>query len=86
MLTRDSHHNPSFTQCPFCERKFNRKDNWLQHIRLHTLRDRPVKRTPYHSGAQALYDEEKRKNKSRSQTKRKKALKSEEEDEDEDDD
>ena len=67
----NSHHNPKLTQCPFCVRKFNRKDNWLQHIRLHTLRDRTVKRTPYHPGAQALYDEEKRKNKSRSQTKRK---------------
>ena len=56
--------------------KFNRKDNWLQHIRLHTLRGRTVTRTPYHPGAQALYDEEKR-NKSRSQTKKKTALKNE---------
>ncbi|EMR62452.1 hypothetical protein UCREL1_10630 [Eutypa lata UCREL1] len=76
----DTHHNPQFTHCPFCERQFNRKDNWLQHIRLHTQRDRPVKRTSYHPGAQALWDEEKRKNKSKSQTKRKRVLKSEEDD------
>ncbi|KAK7750785.1 hypothetical protein SLS62_007337 [Diatrype stigma] len=76
----DTHHNPSFIQCPFCDKRFNRKDNWVQHIILHSQGDRASKRTRYHSDAQALVDEEKRKNKSRSQTKRKKLLKNEEDD------
>ncbi|RYP42165.1 hypothetical protein DL767_000530 [Monosporascus sp. MG133] len=68
------------TKCPFCKAQSNRTDNWLQHIKRHTQRHRPTKRTAYFEEAQAFYDEQKRKIKSRSQTKKRKVeLKKEEE-------
>nr|QHA79231.1 BrlA [Monosporascus eutypoides] len=68
----NTHHKPIYTKCPFCKNKFNRRDNWLQHIALHAKRHGPIKRTEYFEEAQALFDEQKRKSKSRSQTKKRK--------------
>ncbi|KAI6082439.1 hypothetical protein F4821DRAFT_263946 [Hypoxylon rubiginosum] len=45
------------TPCPFCDKSFNRKDNYRQHLKLHT-QDNPAHRTKYHPNAQALLDEE----------------------------
>ncbi|KAI0836103.1 hypothetical protein F5Y06DRAFT_305448 [Hypoxylon sp. FL0890] len=56
--------------CPFCDRQFNRKDNYLQHLKLHTEKHRPT-RTDYHPEAKALLDEEINKTKQRSQLKKK---------------
>ncbi|KAI1084564.1 hypothetical protein F5B20DRAFT_211046 [Whalleya microplaca] len=75
-------HTPDavLTCCPFCDRPFNRKDNYRQHLRLHTLKNRSIRRTQYFSEAQALYDEEMRKTKQRSHTKKRGSDFKEEED------
>ncbi|XXG96398.1 Glutaminyl-tRNA synthetase [Hypoxylon texense] len=67
--------NPStiITSCPICEKPFNRKDNYRQHLKLHTLMHRPTRRTDYHPDAQAILDEEINKTKQRSQLKKKSA-------------
>ncbi|KAI8958873.1 hypothetical protein F5Y11DRAFT_26080 [Daldinia sp. FL1419] len=62
------------TPCPFCDKPFNRKDNYRQHLRLHTLKNRPTRRTDYFPEAQALLDEEMNKTKQRSQLKKKAAV------------
>ncbi|KAI1214386.1 uncharacterized protein F4807DRAFT_126469 [Annulohypoxylon truncatum] len=59
------------TSCPFCDKPFNRKDNYRQHLKLHTLKHRPTRRTDYYPEAQALLDEEINKTKQRSQLKKK---------------
>ncbi|KAI0008969.1 hypothetical protein F4779DRAFT_618091 [Xylariaceae sp. FL0662B] len=59
------------TTCPFCGRRFNRRDNYRQHLSLHTIKTRSIRRTDYFPEAQALYDEEMRKTKQRSHTKKK---------------
>ncbi|KAI1634004.1 hypothetical protein F4809DRAFT_652141 [Biscogniauxia mediterranea] len=70
-------HNPnpeeSNTECPFCKRCFNRKDNWRQHLKLHTTPNRTISRTDYHPEAKALYDAEMKKTKQRSQSRKKSA-------------
>ncbi|OTB00811.1 hypothetical protein M426DRAFT_323924 [Hypoxylon sp. CI-4A] len=59
------------TECPFCDNKrFNRKDNYRQHLKLHTDKHRPTRRTEYHPEAEALLEEEKAKTKQRSQFKK----------------
>lgn len=74
-LTEKSKHaeNPVaiITSCPFCDKPFNRKDNYRQHLKLHTLKHRPTRRTDYYPEAQALLDEEINKTKQRSQLKKK---------------
>ncbi|OTA57915.1 hypothetical protein K449DRAFT_398134 [Hypoxylon sp. EC38] len=62
------------TTCPFCDKPFNRKDNYRQHLKLHTQKHRPTRRTDYHPEAQALLDEENNKTKQRSQLKKKSAV------------
>ncbi|KAK8012209.1 hypothetical protein PG989_000469 [Apiospora arundinis] len=52
-------------ECDFCGRKFNRKDNWMQHLRLHTEPNRPAARTNFHFGALLKYKEERSKIKPR---------------------
>ncbi|KAI1374762.1 hypothetical protein F4677DRAFT_424751 [Hypoxylon crocopeplum] len=59
------------TSCPFCSKPFNRRDNYRQHLKLHTQKHRPTRRTDYHPDAQALLDEEMSKTKQRSQLKKK---------------
>lgn len=59
------------TPCPICKKEFNRKDNYRQHLRLHTLKHRPTRRTDYDPKAQAMLDEELNKTKQRSQLKKK---------------
>ncbi|KAI0384712.1 hypothetical protein F5Y04DRAFT_293045 [Hypomontagnella monticulosa] len=59
------------TNCPCCGRAFNRKDNYRQHLKLHTLKQRSTRRTEYYANAQALLDEEMNKTKQRSQLKKK---------------
>ncbi|KAI1389200.1 uncharacterized protein F4822DRAFT_272599 [Hypoxylon trugodes] len=59
------------TSCPFCGKPFNRKDNYRQHLKLHTLKNRPTRRTDYFPEAQSLLDEEINKTKQRSQLKKK---------------
>ncbi|KAI1106391.1 hypothetical protein F4804DRAFT_301125 [Jackrogersella minutella] len=59
------------TSCPFCDKPFNRKDNYRQHLKLHTLKHRLTRRTNYYPEAQALLDEEINKTKQRSQLKKK---------------
>lgn len=71
MLTESSFHHPKPTKCQFCFKSFNRRDNWLQHIKLHTLQDRAAKRTRYYPLALDVYNQEKQRNRSRSQRKRK---------------
>ncbi|KAI1506710.1 hypothetical protein F5X99DRAFT_365267 [Biscogniauxia marginata] len=74
-------HNPnpeeSNTECPFCKRCFNRKDNWRQHLKLHTKPNRAISRTDYHPEAKALYDAEMKKTKQRSQSRKKSVIKDE---------
>ncbi|KAI2602322.1 hypothetical protein GGR54DRAFT_526563 [Hypoxylon sp. NC1633] len=70
------------TACPFCRKPFNRKDNYRQHLKLHTLKNRPTRRTTYFPEAQALLDEEINKTKQRSQLK-KRSVSFKEEDEEE---
>ncbi|KAI5928167.1 hypothetical protein F4810DRAFT_647267 [Camillea tinctor] len=76
-------HNPnpeeSNTECPFCNRCFNRKDNWRQHLKLHTTPNRTISRTDYHPEAKALYDAEMKKTKQRSQSRKKAIIKEESE-------
>ncbi|KAK7972462.1 C2H2 type zinc finger domain protein [Apiospora saccharicola] len=50
--------------CKFCTKKFNQRDNWRQHLRLHTEPNRPMARTNYYEEAVQQYEEE------RSNTKR----------------
>ncbi|KAI2784161.1 hypothetical protein F4815DRAFT_271113 [Daldinia loculata] len=57
--------------CRFCDKPFNRRDNYRQHLRLHTRRKSPTRRTDYFPEAQALLDEEISKTKQRSQLKKK---------------
>ncbi|KAI1135830.1 hypothetical protein F5Y05DRAFT_415828 [Hypoxylon sp. FL0543] len=59
------------TICPFCDKRFNRKDNYRQHLKLHTDKHRQTRRTDYHPEAEALLEEEKAKTKQRSQLKKK---------------
>ncbi|KAI1480814.1 hypothetical protein F4774DRAFT_418027 [Daldinia eschscholtzii] len=61
------------TSCPFCDKPFNRKDNYRQHLKLHTLKNRTTRRTDYFPEAQALLDEEVNKTKQRGQLKKKTA-------------
>ncbi|ORY59952.1 uncharacterized protein BCR38DRAFT_488137 [Pseudomassariella vexata] len=67
-------HNPDIDSvsevCIFCSKKFNRRDNWRQHLKLHTMKGRSISRTDFHPKAQELYDEEMRKTKHRSQFKK----------------
>ncbi|KAI0834249.1 hypothetical protein F5Y06DRAFT_289906 [Hypoxylon sp. FL0890] len=67
------------TPCPFCDRRFNRKDNYRQHLKLHTEKHRPTRRTDYHPEAKALLDEEINKTKQRSQLKKKSGVLKQEE-------
>ncbi|KAI1409959.1 hypothetical protein F5Y13DRAFT_202582 [Hypoxylon sp. FL1857] len=62
------------TNCPFCDKPFNRKDNYRQHLKLHTQKHRPTRRTDYHPEAEALLAEEMNKTKQRSQLKKKSAV------------
>ncbi|KAI5860355.1 hypothetical protein GGS23DRAFT_234056 [Durotheca rogersii] len=58
------------TSCPICRKPFNRKDNYRSHLKLHTIKNRPTRRTDYHPEAQALLGEEMNKTKQRSQLKK----------------
>ncbi|KAI1769909.1 hypothetical protein F4818DRAFT_456469 [Hypoxylon cercidicola] len=60
--------NPAtiITECPICQKPFNRKDNYRQHLRLHTLQHRPTRRTDYHPEAAKYLAEENKKTKQRS--------------------
>lgn len=51
--------------CEFCPKKFNRRDNWRQHLRLHTEPNRPMTRTDYHKEAVRKYEEERNNTKRR---------------------
>ncbi|KAK8013454.1 hypothetical protein PG991_009047 [Apiospora marii] len=51
--------------CDFCVKKFNRRDNWRQHLRLHTEPNRRMARTNFHIGTVLRYNEEKEKIKPR---------------------
>ncbi|KAK8039436.1 hypothetical protein PG993_007847 [Apiospora rasikravindrae] len=51
--------------CEFCPKKFNRRDNWRQHLRLHTEPNRPMTRTNYHKEAVHKYEEERNNTKRR---------------------
>ncbi|KAI3326603.1 hypothetical protein HD806DRAFT_532235 [Xylariaceae sp. AK1471] len=52
-----------YTKCQYCEKKFNRKDNWRAHLIRHT---RPGGRTQYFKGAQSVLDKERQTIKKRS--------------------
>ncbi|KAI0180777.1 hypothetical protein GGR52DRAFT_5069 [Hypoxylon sp. FL1284] len=59
------------TPCPICAKPFNRRDNYRQHLKLHTIKHRRTRRTEYHSDAQAILDEEMNKTKQRSHLEKK---------------
>ncbi|KAI1762577.1 hypothetical protein GGR53DRAFT_501188 [Hypoxylon sp. FL1150] len=67
------------TPCPICDKPFNRKDNYRQHLKLHTYKHRPTRRTDYHPDAEAILEEEMNKTKQRSQLKKKGAAVKDEE-------
>ncbi|KAK8130451.1 hypothetical protein PG999_002831 [Apiospora kogelbergensis] len=51
--------------CEFCDKRFNRRDNWRQHLRLHTEPNRPMTRTDYNENAVRKYEEERNNTKRR---------------------
>ncbi|KAH8678211.1 hypothetical protein BX600DRAFT_507176 [Xylariales sp. PMI_506] len=65
--------NPSENNmtCQFCGHVFNRKDNWRQHMKLHTMDSRPIARTQFFPEAQAVYEAEMKRTKHRNPSKKK---------------
>ncbi|KAI0124785.1 hypothetical protein BJ170DRAFT_696358 [Xylariales sp. AK1849] len=61
--------------CDFCGHVFNRRDNWRQHLKLHTMDARPIARTQFYPEAKALYDAEMKRTKHRNPSKKRMALK-----------
>ncbi|TPX08871.1 uncharacterized protein E0L32_009689 [Thyridium curvatum] len=56
-----THKNKKNFPCKYCSHKFNRQDNWRQHLKLHTEKRGRNSRTTYHPDAlQDLEDEQKR--------------------------
>ncbi|CAJ2512043.1 Uu.00g076680.m01.CDS01 [Anthostomella pinea] len=72
--THSQHTITPKTKCEFCVKEFNRRDNYRQHLYLHTLQGRAITRTDYYPGAQAVYDAEMKRTKQRSQPKSKVAI------------
>ncbi|KAK6073718.1 C2H2 finger domain-containing protein [Seiridium cupressi] len=69
----ESVHNPdaNTVQCEYCGHNFNRKDNWKQHLLLHTKSARSATaRTNYFPEAVAKYEEEMLKTKRRNTMKK----------------
>lgn len=60
-------HNPIVEnfQCKYCVHKFNRRDNWRQHLKLHTQKRGRSSRTDYYPDAVKEYEEEMRRIKQR---------------------
>ncbi|ORY58513.1 uncharacterized protein BCR38DRAFT_447524 [Pseudomassariella vexata] len=44
--------------CKYCPKSFNRKDNWRQHLRLHTRPNTRLKRVAYNPEAVKQYTTE----------------------------
>ncbi|KAI1330617.1 hypothetical protein F5Y16DRAFT_339099 [Xylariaceae sp. FL0255] len=69
----DTVHSDRYVRCPFCKegkpKKFNRQDNFRQHLGLHTTKN--TGRTEYAEGAQAMLDAMMLQTKQRSAPKRK---------------
>ncbi|KAI1370355.1 hypothetical protein F4677DRAFT_465544 [Hypoxylon crocopeplum] len=56
--TKHAEQPTTMASCPFCDKPFNRRDNYRQHLKLHTRKYHPAHRTKYHPHAQAVLDEE----------------------------
>lgn len=63
-----THKNKKNFPCKYCSHKFNRQDNWRQHLKLHTEKRGRNSRTNYHPDALQDFEEEKKRIKQRRPT------------------